>query len=141
MKIVLLTLAVLVVGLIVWYWRKDRRLFAKDLAEIDGAVLDVIGNLSHGREFLLKKILECDSIQTIDGREQRIVSIKVEGYSLFVSKETKRPRVWVKLRRGENVIEIICRSTSKLGKAVNSLFSSIDQYSKPLGVSVSKPSK
>ena len=132
MKIVLLTLAVLIVGLIVWYWRKDRRLFAKDLAELYQTVLDVVARIQHSQQSLLKKIVKCDSIQTIDGREQRIVWIEVEGFKLFVSKETKRPRVWVRLRRGEDVIEMICRSNSKLGKSADSLFASIDRCSNPL---------
>lgn len=120
---------VLFVGVFAWYWRKGHCLLARDVDELDKAVWDVIARLSHGRQSLLEEILQSDFVDTIDGREQRLIWIADGDINLFVSKETKRPRVWVKLRRAEDTIEIICRGTSKLGKAVDSLFSSIQEYS------------
>lgn len=120
---------VLLVGVVAWYWRKGRRLLVQDVAKLDKAVWDVIARLSHDRQSLPKKIMPKDFVMTVDGREQRFVWIADGDLNLFVSKETKRPRVWVKLRRGEDIIEIICRGTSKLGKAVDSLFSLIKEYS------------
>lgn len=125
----LAVVAVLFVGIVAWYWRKSRRLLAQDLAELDKVIWDVIARLSHGRQSLNKEILKGNFTQTVDGREQKMVWIDTIEFNLFVSKETKRPRVWVKLKRGENTIEIICRNTSKLGKAADSLFSSIKEYS------------
>lgn len=125
----LATVIVLLVGVVAWYWRKNRRLLAQDVDELDKVVWDVIARLSHGRQLLPKEKLHGGFIQTVDGREQRMAWIETGEFNLFVSKETKRPRVWVKLRRGQDIIEVICRSSSKLGKAVDSLFSSIQEYS------------
>jgi len=128
MEIVLLTIVVL----IVWSWQKRHRSIAKDRIKLDEAVWGVVARLSHGRESLLKTILQCDFVGTVDGREQRLVWMHLDEFDIWVSKETRRPRVWVELKKNGNYTQIVCRSTSKLGKAVNSLFSSIVQHSKPL---------
>lgn len=137
MKIGLATAIVLVVIIVgvaalCWRsWRKYRRALAEDRAELHKAVWDVVNDLSQVREPLLERILERDFVETVDGREQRFACMKLDEFYLYVSKETKRPRVWVKIRKGENYTQIVCRSTSKLGKAVVSLFLLIDQLSKP----------
>jgi len=124
MEIVLLTIAVL----IVWSMQKRRRSVVKDRAELEEAVWRVV-RLSYDRELFLEATLRCNFIDVVDGREQRLAWLHLDEFDLWFSKETKRPRVWVRLKKGENYTQIVCCSTSKLGKSVSSLFSSINQHS------------
>jgi hypothetical protein len=64
--------------------------------------------------------------------------VHLDEFDLYVSKEIKRPRVWVKIKKGEDYTEITCRAASQLGKAAGALFSSIDQYSKPVSEDVKR---
>ena len=127
MRTVLLFLIPIAVAGVLYRWY--RRVVRGEQATLDKYVWDVIARLSHGRELLLKEILKCDFVETLDGREQRFVTLENEDFRLVFSKETRRDRYWARLARGHDIFENSCRGSVKLGKSIAALFSSVDRYS------------
>jgi hypothetical protein len=111
---------------VMFLWR--RREVRRERVALEAAIRDLIVVRIDSRE-VLKQLLQCDFVETLDGREQRFVTLVTDDFEIYLSKETRRDRCWAKLKRGQEVFEARVGGSSKLGRVIASLFTLVDKRS------------